>query len=94
MSLIRIKPEPPIDHGAIDAGKLNAALTENGSIVRALALLVLDELNTHSAKITAILDAADNATNLATFKAAMLAITDQPQRTKQQLIGALKARMR
>lgn len=89
-------PPPPvvIDWNAVDTEMLNNVLVENGSVVRALALLVLDELNAHAAKITAILDAADTATSLATFKTSMAAITDQPQRTRVQLVAALKARIR
>lgn len=87
-------PEPVVDLNALDADALNRVLAEEGSVVRALALLVMDELNAHAAKITAILNAADNASSLATFKTAMLAITDAPQRTRAQLIAALKARIR
>lgn len=35
----------PIDYAAIDQNILNAALTEEGSVVRALALLTLQEIN-------------------------------------------------
>jgi ActR/RegA family two-component response regulator len=87
---------PPIviDLDAVDTETINSILVEDGSVVRALALLVLDELNSHAAKITAILDAADTATSLATFKTSMMAIADQPQRTRPQLVAALKARIR
>lgn len=85
---------PPPDWDALDTEALNNALVEPGSVVRALALLMLDELNAHAEKITAILNAADTATSLDTFKTAMLAITDAPQRTQSQLVAALKARMR
>lgn len=44
--------------------------------------------------VTATPPKADKATSLATFKTAMLAITDAPQRTRDQLIAALKARIR
>tara|TARA_R110002072_G_scaffold273239_5_gene433978 strand:+ start:12743 stop:13183 length:441 start_codon:yes stop_codon:yes gene_type:complete len=62
-------------------------------IVRALALTLLDELNNHAAKINAILDAADNATSLATFKADMVAITDYPQRTISQLKTTIRNKL-
>ena len=87
-------PPVVIDWDAVDTETLNSILVEDGSVVRALALLVLDELNSHAEKITAILDAADTATSLATFKTSMLAIADQPQRTRPQLVQALKARIR
>ena len=83
-----------INWDVVDTNSLNNALAESGSVVRALALLILDELNAHAAKITSILNAADTATSLATFKTEMAAITGQPQRTKAQLMAALKARMR
>lgn len=87
-------PPVVIDWDAMDTATLNAVLIENGSVVRALALLLLDELNEHSAKITAILNAIDGAGTLAALKTSIAAITDQPQRTKPQLIAALKARIR
>jgi hypothetical protein len=60
---------------------------------RALILLILDEFNDHTATINAILDAADNATSLATFKTAMAAISDQPVRTAAQLRNAIETRI-
>ena len=58
--------------------------------LRAFALTLLDEINLHAAAITAILDAADNANNLGSFKTAMGAINDVPQRTVGQLKTALR----
>jgi len=83
-----------VDWDNVDTQKLNNLLVEEGSVVRALALLILDEFNAHAAKITAILNAADTATSLATFKTEMTAIADQPQRTQAQLVAAIKAKMR
>ena len=81
----------------VDAAELSSArdaisdqVDQVEDIVRALALTLLDELNNHANKINAILDAADNATSLATFKADMVAITDYPQPT----IGQLKTTIR
>lgn len=62
-------------------------------IVRALALVVLAELNSHTVTINAILAAADGATNLATFKSAVAAITDQPTRTAADLRAAIRAKL-
>jgi len=87
-------PPVVIDWDKVDTKNLNTVLTEEGSVVRALALLMLDEFNSHAEKITAILNAADSASSLATFKTAMAAIVDQPQRTQAQLVAALKARIR
>lgn len=60
-----------------------------GKVIRAVVLLVLDEFNAHAAKINGILDAADAATNLTTFKSAVALIANQPTRTKQQLLTAI-----
>ena len=62
-------------------------------IVRALALTLLDELNNHADKMNEILDAADNATNLADFKARMGAISNYPQRTIAQLKTVLRNKL-
>lgn len=59
-------------------------------VLRALASMLLDELNSHSAKITAILDAVDGASSLATLKTAVAAITDPPQRTINQIVTVLE----
>ena len=84
----------PLTFDEIDTATLNKLLIQEGSVVRGLALLILDEFNMHSAKITAILDAADNANSLSQFKTAMGAIADAPQRTVDQLKTTLKAKMR
>lgn len=60
------------------------------AVLRAFALVMLDELNNHADRINEILDAADNATSLASFKAAMVNITNYPQRD----IGQLKTSVR
>ena len=70
-----------------------AELDQLEGIMRAFALTLLDELNLHAAKITAILAAAENANNLASFKTAMNAITDMPQRTIGQLKNALRGKL-
>tara|TARA_R110002126_G_scaffold84465_3_gene205236 strand:- start:2616 stop:3062 length:447 start_codon:yes stop_codon:yes gene_type:complete len=59
-------------------------------ILRAMASLLVTEFNAHTDKINAILDAADNANNLSTFKAAMGAIADQPTRTLSQFRTAIR----
>ena len=89
-------PPAPIvkDWDAIDLATVNKALAQNGSVVRALALVMLSELNLHAERVTAILNAADGASNLAGFKTAMAAIPDVPVRTVSQLVTALKANIR
>lgn len=67
-----------------------ARLTQTEDVMRAFMLLVLDELNDHSAKVNAILDAIDAAVSLAGLKTAIAAIPDLPVRTEQQLRTAIR----
>lgn len=60
------------------------------AILRAFMLLVLDELNAHTAKTNAILTAIDGAASLAGLKTAVAAITDLPTRTANQLRTAIE----
>jgi hypothetical protein len=62
-------------------------------IERAFALMLLDELNAHSLKINAILDAIDAAGSLAALKTSVAAIADQPTRTAAQLKTALRGKL-
>lgn len=85
---------------AVDAVELSASrdalaeqLQATEDTLAAFALVVLDEINMHAARITAILDAVDGASNLATLKTAVAAIGDVPQRTIQQLKTALRAKL-
>ncbi len=59
-------------------------------ILRAIATLLVDEFNSHTNKINAILDAVDAATSLADFKASVALITDQPTRTLSQFRTAIR----
>lgn len=85
---------------AVDAAELTAArdLAANQidgpeSIVRALALVIQDEINLHANRVTAILDAVDNAGTFAALKTAIAAIPDVPTRTPAQLKTALRNRL-
>lgn len=71
----------------------NKARLDQERVLRAFALLLLDELNLHAARITAILDAIDGASNLAGVKTAVAAIADVPQRTAGQIVDAIKAKV-
>ena len=62
-------------------------------LIRAMAEVMLDEVNNHALTINAILDAADAASNLATFKTAMAAITDIPPRTLAQMKTAIQNKL-
>ena len=85
---------------AVDAANLsdqrdNTAndMSDIEGIVRSFALVVLDELNLHAARVTAILDAVDAASNLAGLKTDVAAIADVPQRTIEQLKTAVRNKL-
>jgi hypothetical protein len=84
----------PKDLAAIDQETLNAALVEEGSVVRGLALVMLDELNQHAAQLNALRDVMVNASSLATVRNAAQAISAYPTRTVDHLKTAIKAKMR
>ena len=60
---------------------------------RAFALSVLDEINLHATRITAILTAIDNGGTLAQVKTGIAAIADVPQRTVANLKTALRNKL-
>lgn len=60
MSVIKIKPRLTPDHTKLDQGTLNDALSAEGSVVRALALVVLDQINELRKPLPAITPAKFN----------------------------------
>jgi len=84
---------------------VDAALRESGrdstvaqldraeDVLRAFMLAVLDELNTHAAKMNAILDAIDSGSTLAAIRTNIAAVADYPQRTAAQLRTAIRAKL-
>ena len=70
-----------------------AAVKAESATLRAFMLLMLDELNAHTAKINSILTAVDNAATFATLKTAILAIADLPTRTANQLRTAINNKL-
>jgi len=62
-------------------------------IIRALSLVLLDELNLHAERTNGILTAIDNGASLAAIKTAVLAIQDVPLRTIQQLKNGLRSKL-
>ena len=85
---------------AVDAALLAAARDATSTAMnavegleRALALVLLDELNLHASTTTAILNAVDGAATLAALKTAIAAIADVPQRTINQLKTALRNKL-
>lgn len=85
---------------AVDAAELEAMrdsvvtqLDAQEDILRGFMLAVLDELNGHALKINAILDAIDQATNLASLQTAVGQIADYPQRTPINLRTAVRNKL-
>lgn len=70
-----------------------ANLDQPEALLRAVVLILLDELNLHAARTNALLSAIDAATSLGTLKTAVALIADVPTRTVQQLRTAIRARM-
>ena len=88
------------ERDAVDAAELAVARDSVASQMdsvedysRAFALTILDEINLHAARTTAILDAVDGATPLANLKTAVAAIPDVPQRTIGQLKTAVRGKL-
>lgn len=90
----------PAERAAVDAAELAAArdgiagnIEAVQSYERAFAEVLLDEMNLHASRVTAILNAIDNNTTLANIRTAVAAIQDVPQRTLAQLRSALRAKL-
>ena len=88
------------ERDAIDAAELSARRDATAAdldivegIMRAFCLVLLDELNLHAARVTAILDAVDGASSLATLKTAVALIADVPQRNVGQIKTALRGKL-
>ncbi len=88
------------EKAAVDAALLTdqrdleaEAFDELESIVRAIVLIIMDELNDeYAARINSILAAADSG-NYNGFASAMQAIADAPTRTPAQLRTAIRNRL-
>lgn len=73
--------------------RIQADTDSEAKLLRAIAAVLLDELNLHAAKINAILDAVDAATSLADLKTRIAAIPDYPQRTLSQVKTAIQNKL-
>lgn len=62
-------------------------------ILRASVLVIMDELNIHSTKLAAVLQAAADASSLTTFKTAMAAIQPIAQRSAAQIRTAIRSKI-
>lgn len=84
-----------LDAAAVDAARdaLANQLDQVEDILRAVVLLMLDELNAHSDKMNTLLTAIDNASSLANLKTTVGGITDLPIRTAAQVRAAIRSKL-
>jgi len=68
-------------------------LDEPEEILRAFMLMIIDQFNEHAAKTNALLDAIDAASNLATLKTAVGAISDLQTYTPAQVRSTVKNKL-
>jgi hypothetical protein len=88
------------ERDAVDANELDANRDATATrmdnvedIIRALALTTMDDLNLHSERMNAILDAIDQNSTLATIKSAIADIPNIPQRTGAQLKTSVRSKL-
>jgi len=85
-----------VDADALDRDKNQAKArvddgNRHGILIKALALVVLDEVNVIRARMTAVEGCISNASNLQSAKACTDGLADLTPRTKAQLLNAVKA---
>ena len=95
---VLLKTAPERD--AVDAAELSAnrdaataQLDQLEDVLRAFALVLLDELNLHATRTNAILDAVDAASNITTLKTAVALIADVPTRTIAQVRASVRGKL-
>ena len=88
------------EKAAVDAAAAQAQLDsivqqvdQQGDLLRAFMLMVLDEFNRHSALSNGIKSAIDNGANLSAIKTPVAALSSVPTRTAQQLRAALRDKL-
>jgi hypothetical protein len=62
-------------------------------LIRAMLLVVLDEMNLHADKMNEINASVDAASNFNAFKSDLQSVADYPQRTPAQLRNAIKSKL-
>lgn len=85
-----------VDAAALDAAREASVVRYIDSVedvMRAFMLVVLDEINLHAQRVTDILNAVDNANDLAGLKAEVALIPDVPTRTEAQLRAAIRGKL-
>lgn len=95
VSLMSQAQRDAVDADEIEAARDALAAQFDGleDLMRAFGLAVLDEINLHATRVTAILDAIDNANNLGDVKSSVAAIPDVPTRTIDQLKTAVRGKL-
>ena len=95
LSLLDAAGQTAADAAELEASRDSTAaqLDQVEDVLRAFMLSVLDEINLHAQRITAILDAIDGANNLATVKTAIALIPDVPERSTAQLRTAIRNKL-
>lgn len=83
---------PPPDPDALFAALVETLMDKAGDLLRALALVTMDEVNILRARNASILQAAADATSLAQFKTLMGQIQTTAPRDVAQLKTAIKAK--
>lgn len=93
-------PQTAGEQAATAAARLTASrnataaqLDQVEGVLRAFMLLLVDELNLHSARLNSILTAIDGAGTYANMRTAIAAIADLPTRTAQQLRDAIRNKL-
>lgn len=93
-------PMTQAERDAVDLARLTtqrdaavSQLAQAENVMRALMLMVLDELNAHAAKVNAIMTAVDGAGTYAAMRTAIGLIADLPTRTEMQLRTAIRNKL-
>jgi hypothetical protein len=82
------------DYEAAKKDTIVSQIDNSEDVLKAFALVLLDEINAHTTTTAGILAAAAAATSLADFKTRMAAVpAPPPQRTPIQLKTAIRAKM-
>src|SRR3990167_2027169 len=83
VSLMTAGEQATVDAAELTARRdaIAAELDRVEDVLRALTLTILDEINMHASRTTAILNAADGAGSYGAFRTAIAAIPDVPTRT-------------
>ena len=84
-----------LDTAAVEAARDELAnqLDQTEDILRAVVMMMLDELNAHAEKTNTLLTAIDNASSLANLKTTVGGIPDLPIRTAAQVKSAIRSKL-